>query len=93
MSDGRGKMEDVSIPFKYVASIYLIYYIVEARVIAVGDDGFALRFEFLQIVNNLTAEERFSIRDGGLVDNDFSTFGLDTLHDALDGTLAEIIRV
>ena len=34
-----------------------------------------------------------AVLEGRLVDDDLSSFRLDTLHDALDGTLAEVVRV
>ena len=39
----------------------------------------------LKVVDNLAAEEGRAIGKSRLVDNDFSTLGLDAFHDALDG--------
>ena len=41
----------------------------------------------------MTTKEGGTIFEGGFIDNDLGSFGLDALHDALDGTLAEIVGV
>lgn len=81
------------IPFKYISGIYFVYNIVQTRIIAVGNDGFALGLELIKVVNDLTSEERFTIGNRGFVDDYLGTFGLDALHDTLDGALAEVIAV
>ena len=82
-----------SIPLKDISRIYLISHIIQASIIAVGDDGLALGFELIEVVDDLRAKERFAIGNGWLIDDDFCTFGLDALHNALDSTLAEVIAV
>ena len=86
-------MEDVLITLKDISCVDLISYIIQAGIIAIGDDSLTLGFEFIEVVDDLRAKEGLSIGDGRLVDDDLSTFGLDALHDALDGALAEVIAV
>ena len=86
-----GKMQLVA--FKYVAGVDLVEDVVQTAVVAVGDDGLALCLELGEVVDDLTTEEGLAIGDGGFVDDDLGALGLDALHDALDGTLAEIVRV
>ena len=76
-----------------VAGVDLILDVIKAGVVAVGDDGMRLFLECLKIVDDLAAEEGRAIGKSWLVDNDFSTLGLDALHDALDGRLAEVVGV
>ena len=52
-----------------------------------------LLLEFLQVVYYEAAEEGAAVFEGGLVDDDLGTLGFDALHDALDGTLAEVVAV
>ena len=59
--------------------------VVEGGIVAVGDDGIGKGFETLEIVDDEAAEESRTIFERGLVNDDFCTFGFDTLHDALDG--------
>ena len=67
--------------------------LIEDRVVAVGDDGLASLFELLQVVDDQTAEEGRPIVQRGLVDDDLRALGFDPLHDALNGTLAEVVAV
>ena len=76
-----------------VACIYFFFHIVEACVVAVGDDGVALCLELCQVVDHLTAEECGAVFKGWLVDDDLGTLCLDTFHDALNGRLAEVVAV
>ena len=57
------------------------------------DDGVALCLELCQVVDHLAAEECGAVFKGWLVDDDLSTLSLDTLHDALNGRLAEVVAV
>ena len=77
-------MEFQLISSENVACIYFFFHIVEACVVAVGDDGVAFRLELRQVVAHLAAEECGAVFKGWLVDDDFCAFSLDTLHDALD---------
>ena len=52
-----------------------------------------LLLERIQVVDHATAEEGGSISKGGFVNDDFCALGLDTLHDALDATLTEVVGV
>ena len=76
-----------------VAGIDLGGNVAEGVVEAVGDDGFAAGLEGGEVVDDEAAEEGGAIGERGLVDDDLGTLGLDALHDALDGGLAEVIRV
>ena len=76
-----------------VAGIDLGLHVVEGGVVAVGDDGGGLLLEGGEVVDDAAAEEGVAVGEGGLVDDDRGALGLDALHDALDGALAEIVGV
>ena len=48
----------VLIPSEYVSCIYLLFYIIKALVIAIGDNRLALRLESCNVIDHLTAKER-----------------------------------
>ena len=60
---------------------------------AVGQDGAAQALELGQVVDHTGAEEGGAVGEGGLVDDDGGALGLDALHDALNGRLAEVVGV
>lgn len=53
----------------------------------------ALELERLEVVYDAAAEEGGAVGERGLVDDYLGAFGLDALHDALDGRLAEVVGV
>ena len=79
------------IAFKQISCIDLLHHIVKGRVIAVGDDGVGAALEGGEVVHDLGAEEGGAVGEGRFVDDNRSAFGLDALHDALDGGLAEVV--
>lgn len=81
------------IPIEQVSRIYLVLDVVEAAVIAVGDNCLALLLERIKVVDYFAAEERFAVLESWFIDDDFGTLCLDAFHDALDGTLAEVVGV
>ena len=81
------------IPIEQIPRIHLISNIIQAAVIAVGNDCLALLLERIKIVDDFAAEECFAILESRFIDDDFGTLGLDAFHDALDGTLAEVVGV
>ena len=89
VSNGKG----YSVPHENVPSVNLVPYIVQAGIISVRDDGLATALELLQVVDHKAAEERAAVFYGRLIDDDFGTFGLDTLHHPLDAALAEVVAV
>lgn len=50
-------------------------------------------FNFWKFIHHNAAEERTSIFQCRLIDNDLCTFGLDAFHNALDATLSEVIAI
>ena len=74
-----------------IAGIDFFVYIVQACIVAVGYDGLALGLEFLQVIDDLATEEGGAVFKRWFVNDDFGSLGLDTLHDALNRTLAEIV--
>ena len=58
---------------------------------AVGDYGFGTPLEFVEVVDYFAAEEQCAVFQCRLVDYHLGTLRLDTLHDALDGRLTEIV--
>ena len=80
------------VSFKQVACIDLVRHIRELVAPAVGDDHVAAGLEGLQVVRDLGAEELRRI-ERGLVDHHGHALGLHALHDALDGTRSEVVRI
>ena len=81
------------IPTEQVAGVDFVLYIIQTAVVAVGDDGLAALFENVQIVHHFAAEEGSAILQSRLIDDNCRALGLDTLHDALNGRLTEVIGV
>ena len=82
-----------SISPENISRINLLFHIVEARFVAVGDDHVTTALELLQVVDHKAAEEGAAVLEGGFVDDDFGALGLDALHHALDAALAEVVAV
>ena len=76
-----------------VSCVDLLPYVVEGRIIAVGDDGPALLLETGEVVDNEGTEECRTVRECRLVDDDLGPLCLDSLHDALDRGLAEVVGI
>ena len=74
-----------SVAAEDVAGVHLAGHVVEALVVAVGDDGFGAALELVEAVHDLAAEEAGAVFERGFVDDDLGALGLDALHDALDG--------
>ena len=81
------------IPSEEVSCINLILYIVETRIIAVGDDGIGLSLELGEVVDYKAAKEGAAVFEGRLIDDDIGSLGLNALHDTLDGGLAEVVGI
>ena len=81
------------VPTEYISCIDLLLYIIQTSIIAIGDDGMALGLEGFEVVLYFTTEEGAALFQGWLIDDYLCTLCLDTLHDALDGRLAEVIAV
>lgn len=81
------------IPVEQVPRVYLVLDVVEAAVIAIGDNCLALLLERIKVVDYFAAEERFAVLESRFIDDDFGTLGLDAFHDALNGTLAEVVGI
>lgn len=80
------------IPLKQIPCVHLVRHVRELVAPAVGDDHVAAGLEGLQVVRDLGAEELRRVQRG-LVDNHGHALGLHALHDALDGTRAEVVRI
>lgn len=76
-----------------VAGINLLLDVIKAGVIPICDDGLGHFLEFLQVVDHEAAEEGGAVFEGGFVYDDLGALGLDALHDALDGGLAEVVTI
>ena len=83
----------VLIPLEQISGIHLLFHVIQHRIISIRDDRVRTLLELLHVINHKAAKERRSIRQRGLVDDDGGALRLDALHDALDGGLAEIVRV
>lgn len=81
------------IPVEQVPRVYLVLDVVEAAVIAIGNDCLALLLERVKVIDDFAAEERFAVLESWFIDDDFGTLCLDAFHDALDGTLSEVVGI
>ena len=79
------------IPPENIPRVHLLGHVVQARVIAVGYDGLRLGLERGEVIDHAAAEEEHAVLEGRLIDYHLGALGLDALHDALDGALAEIV--
>lgn len=73
-----------SVSPEQIAGVDLLLYIIEAAVIAVGNNGLTPLFERLKVVYHLAAKEGRAVLQRRLVDDDGRALGLDPLHDALN---------
>lgn len=69
---------------EYISCVDLILHVVEARVVAVGDDGVGEFLELVEVIDDLGAEECGAVFECRLIDDYFRAFGLDAFHHALD---------
>lgn len=74
-----------SISSENIPCIDFVLHVVEAGVVAVGDDGLTSVLELGEVVDHFAAEECAAVFKRWFVDDDCRTFGLDALHHALDG--------
>ena len=78
--------------FKLISRVHFVRHVREFVAPAGGDDHVAAGLEGLQVVRDLGAEE-FRRVQRGFVDHHRHALGRHALHDALNGTLAEIVGV
>ena len=74
-----------------VASVDAGADVIEHAIVAVGDDGMALTFEFVKVIYHSASEEGFAVFKRGFVVYHFGSFGLDAFHHALNCALAEVV--
>lgn len=72
------------VPAEDVTGVDFFLYVVQANVVAVGDDGLALPLKVVEVIHHFRAEERAAILQRRLVDDDFRALGLHSFHHALD---------
>ena len=81
------------ISLENISCIYLVFHVIQAGIIAVGDDGGGLPLECIKVINDFAAEEGVAVRQSWLIDDDRCALGFDALHDALYRALAEVVGV
>ena len=81
------------ISFKQIPGVYFLCHVLQAVVVAVGNNGLTARFKRLQIIDYFTAKKRTTVFQRGFVDDNRGPFGFDTFHNALDRTLPEVITI
>lgn len=81
------------IPIEQIPRIHSFSNIIQAAVITVGNDCLTLLLERVKVIDDFAAEERFAVLESRFIDDDFGTLGFDAFHDALDGTLSEVVGV
>ena len=79
------------IPTEQIPGIHLVPHVIQAPVIAVGDDGLRTPLELRQVVDHHAPEERAAVLQRRLVDDDRRALRLDALHHALDRALTEVV--
>ena len=79
------------VPSENISGINLLLYVVQADIVAVGNDCIAHALELVQVVHDLATKEGLAVVESRLVDHDLGALSLDALHDALDGGLAEVV--
>ena len=91
----RFALDDIKhlVSSKDISRIDFFLYIVQASIVAVGNDGLTLGLEFLQIIDDLAAEEGGTVFECWFVDDYLGSLGLDALHHALDRALTEVIAI
>lgn len=82
-----------SVSSKNIPRINLFLHVIETSIITVGDDSLALSFELYYIIHYFTAEECAIILKRRFVDDYLGSLCLNALHYALNGRLAEVVRV
>ena len=78
---------------KDVARIDFVLHVIKTSIIAIGDKGMTLRLERLHIVHHLATKESCAVFKGRLIDDHLCPLCLNTLHDALNCALAEVVAV
>ena len=74
-----------------VAGVDLGPHVVQAGVVAVGDDGLRAPLELREVVDHNAPEERAAVLQSRLVDDQRRALGPDALHHALDAALTEVV--
>ena len=72
------------IPPEHIPRIYLFGNVIQAGIIAVGDDGVGEGLEAFEVVYYKAAEEGGAVFKGGFVDDYSGPFGFDAFHYPLD---------
>lgn len=83
----------LSISPKNISRINLLLHIIQTTIIPIRNNRLAHLFKLLKIIYHLAAKECAVIFQRRLVNNDGRASGFDSLHDALNGKLAEVVRV
>ncbi len=76
-----------------ISCVNLFFHIREDILVAVCHNYIGAALKLLQVVDHKGAEEGGAVLQGWLVDNNFSALCLDSFHNALNGGLAEVIRI
>lgn len=80
---------NLSITSEKILGINLIFYIIQANIVPVGNDHLKL----IQVINHFTAKKSFSVFQHRLIDYNCRSLGLDPFHHSLNGALAEIVAI
>lgn len=81
------------VALKYITCINFLFYVVEAAVVAVGDDCLREGLKLVEVVYYATAKECAAIFECGLIYYHLGTFGFYAFHHTLYGRLTEIVAV
>ena len=70
-----------------------LFDVIEAAVVAVGDDTVALLFEVVEVVDDSAAKEGVTVFQCRFIDDHLGAFGFHPFNHALNATLAEIVTI
>lgn len=77
---------------KYILRIHLLLHIIQAAVIPICYNRYALLFECFQVIDDATAKKCTAVFQRRLIDNNCNSFGFNPFHYTLDTALAEVSK-
>ncbi|ODA40162.1 hypothetical protein DSBG_3019 [Desulfosporosinus sp. BG] len=83
----------ILISLEDVSCVHLNLYIIQTSIITVCNNRIATLLKLIQVIDDYAAEEGGTIFQSWLVDNHSRAFSFDTLHNTLNGALAEVIGI
>ena len=89
----RNKRFQELISLEDITRIHLLLHIVQTRIIAISHNSLGFLLEFVQVIHHTASKECAAIFQRRFIYYYFGPFGFDSLHDALNGTLAKVVGI